>query len=240
MGRMFQPAEFPDTANNASIVVISDRYWRSHFAADPSIVGKTIRVNQHELTIVGVAAPEFHGSLPAVAFDLWVPYMEQPVLNGVREWMLRDRQNRNMLGIARLKPGVTIDQARQEVKALAERMAVANADVSEGMSATLLPLWKSPHGPQGLLVGPLRILMGVCVLLLLIVCANVANLLLARATVRESEFCARLALGASRFRLVRQVLTETPPAHPRRRGPRRCRNAVARPGAALSCCRPET
>ena len=81
-------------------------------AADPEIVGKTIRVNQHELTVVGVAAPRFHGSIAGMAFDLWVPYMQQPVLNGVEEWMLRDRQNRNMLGIARLKPGVTLEQAR--------------------------------------------------------------------------------------------------------------------------------
>ncbi|HWE83310.1 MAG TPA: ABC transporter permease [Terracidiphilus sp.] len=209
VGRMFQPAELPDTANNASIAVISDRFWRSHLGADPSIVGKTIRVNQHEMTVVGVAAPQFHGSLPAAAFDLWVPFMDEPMLFGVPQWMLRDRHTRNMLGIARLKPGVTIEQARQEVKALAERMAQANADVSEGMSATLLPLSESPHGPQGLLAGPLRIVMGVCVLLLLIVCANVANLLLARSTMREPEFAARLALGASRLRLARQVLTET-------------------------------
>ena len=209
VGRMFQAAEVPDAANSASVAVISDRYWRSHLNADPSIVGKTIRVNQQEITVVGVAAPEFHGALPAVNFDLWVPYMDMPMLYGTEDWMLRDRHNRNMLGIARLKPGVTLEQARQEVKALAGRMAVAHADVSEGMSATLLPLWKSPHGPQGLLAGPLRIIMGVCVLLLLIVCANVANLLLARATMREPEFAARLALGATRVRLGRQVLTET-------------------------------
>jgi predicted permease len=172
-------------------------------------VGKTIRINQHELTVVGVAAREFHGSIPVMSFDVWVPYMEQTVLNGVKEWMLRDRHDRNMLGIARLKPGVTFEQARLELKTLADRMAIANANVSEGMSATLMPLWKSPHGPQGLLVGPLRILMGVCVLVLLIVCANVANLLLARATVREKEFSARLALGAGRARIARQVLTES-------------------------------
>jgi predicted permease len=208
-GRLFLPAEFADAPGKFPIVVISDRYWRSHYNADPSIVGTTLRINQHELTIVGVAAPAFHGSIPVTAFDLWVPYMEQPVLNGVQEWMLRDRHDRNVLGIARLKPGATMDQARAELKALADRMAILNADVSEGMSATLLPLWKSPHGPQGLLIGPLRILMGVCVLVLLIVCANVANLLLARATVREKEFSARLALGAGRARLARQVLTES-------------------------------
>jgi predicted permease len=209
VGRLFQAAEVPDAAGKSPIAVVSNRYWRSHLGADPAVVGKTIRVNQHELTIVGVASSQFHGSIPAMAFDIWVPYMEQSALNGVPLWMLQDRHDRNMLGIARLKPGVGFEEARQEVKALAERMAVANADVSEGMSATLLPLWKSPHGPQGLLVGPLRILTGVCALLLLIVCANVANLMLARATMREPEFAARLALGASRRRLARQVLTET-------------------------------
>jgi predicted permease len=209
IGRTFLPSESGDVPGAYPVVVISDRYWRSHYGADASIVGKTIRINQHELTIVGVAAPEFHGSIPVTSFDVWTPCMEQTVLNGVKEWMLRDRHTRNMLGIARLKPGVTFDQARLELKTLADRMAIANADVSEGMSATLLPLWKSPHGPQGLLVGPLRILMGVCVLVLLIVCANVANLLLARATVREKEFSARMALGAGRARITRQVLTES-------------------------------
>jgi predicted permease len=209
VGRFFLPAEYADKPNAFPLAVISDRYWRSHFAADPAIAGKTIRINQHELTVIGVAPPAFHGSMPVIAFDLWVPYMQQPALNGVQQWMLRDRHDRNMLGIARLKSGVTFAQANAELDTLARRMAVANADVSEDMTATLLPLWKSPHGPQGLLVGPLRILMGVCVLVLLIVCANVANLLLARATVREKEFSTRLALGAGRTRLIRQLLAES-------------------------------
>jgi len=209
IGRVFLPAEYGDAPGSFPIAVISDRYWRTHYNADPSVIGRTIRVNQHELTIVGVASPAFHGSIGAVAFDIWVPYMQQPVLNGVQSWMLRNRQNRNMLCIARVKNGAGFDDARLELKTLAERMAKEHADVSEGMSATLMPLWKSPHGPQALLLGPLRILMGVCVLLLLIVCANVANLQLARATAREKEFSARMALGAGRVRIARQVLTES-------------------------------
>jgi predicted permease len=209
LGRLFLPSEYGDAPGAYPVAVISDRYWRSHYGADPAIAGKTIRINQHDLTIVGVTSPAFHGSIPVIAFDVWVPYMEQAVLNGVQGWMLRDRHDRNMLGIARLRQGVTFDQANAELKALADRMAVANADVSEGMSAILLPIAKSPHGPQGLLAGPLHILMCVCALLLLIVCANVANLLLARATVREKEFSARMALGARRERIARQVLTES-------------------------------
>ena len=209
LGRVFLPQEYGDKPGAFPVAVISDRFWRSHYGSDAKIVGSTIRVNQHELTVVGVAAPGFHGSMAGMGFDVWVPYMMQPQLNGVEEWMLRDRGDRNMLGFARLKPGVTLEQAREELTALYSRMAVADADMDQGMSATLLPLWKSHFGPQGLLLGPLRMLMGVCVLVLLIVCANVANLLMARSASRQKEFSTRLALGAGRARLARQVLTES-------------------------------
>jgi predicted permease len=208
VGRVFLPEEYGDIPGAFPLVVISDRFWRSHFNANPFIVGKTIRVNQHQLTVVGIADPAFHGSFAGEAFDLWIPYMMQPELNGVDEWMLRDRGDRNMLGIARLKPGVTLDQARAELASLATRMAIADADTNQGLSATMMPLAKSHFGPQSLLLAPLRILMGVCAVLLLIVCANVANLLLARATVRQKEFSTRLALGAGRARLARQVVAE--------------------------------
>jgi hypothetical protein len=161
LGRTFLPAEYGDKPGAFPVAVISDKFWRSHFGADPQIVGKTIKINQHALTIVGVAAEAFHGSVPGAAFDVWVPYMMQPVLNGVGEWMLRDRKNRNMLAIARLKPGVTLEQARQELAALAGRMAVLDADTNEGLSATFLPIAKSHFGPQSLLLAPLRLLMGV-------------------------------------------------------------------------------
>jgi predicted permease len=209
LGRVFLPAEYGDKPGGYPIAVVSDRYWRSHLQADPVVVGKTIRVNQHELTVVGVAAPDFHGSLAGEALDLWVPYMMQPQLNGVGEWMLRDRKDRNMLAIARLQPGVTLAQAQQELHALAARMAVADADTNEGLNAVLLPMSRSHFGPQSVLMAPLKLLMGVCVLLLLIVCANVANLLLARTAARQKEFSTRLALGASRARLARQVLTDS-------------------------------
>jgi predicted permease len=208
LGRFFLPSEYGDKPGAFPVAVLSDRFWRSHYHADPGVIGSTIRINQHELMVVGVAGPEFRGSTPVMAYDIWVPYMQQPVLNSVNSWQLRDRHNHNMVGIARLRDGVTIEQARAELDALARRMAVANADVSAGMTATLIPLWKSPHGPQRLLLAPLTILMVVSLLVLFIVCANVANLLLARATSREKELTARLALGAGRVRIVQQLLTE--------------------------------
>lgn len=209
VGRTFSPDEYGYEPNGFPVAVISSRLWQSYFSADPFIVGKPIRVNQHELTIIGVAPPEFHGTISGLAFDVWVPYMMHPELQGVGEWMMRDRQTRQLICIARLRPGVTLGQARSEISALARRMSQANVPEDVGVSATVLPIWQSHSGAQSLLLKPLEILMAVCVVVLLIVCANVANLLLARFTARQKEFSVRLALGAGRFRLTRQALTES-------------------------------
>jgi len=209
LGRAFLPEEYGDKPGAFPIVVISYGLWRRRFNSDPQAVGKTIRVNRQELTIVGVAPPDFRGTIGGLAFDLWVPFMMHPQLQGVGEWMLRDRQTRQLIVMARLKPGVRLDQARAEIAGLARSMAEADADTNKGVSAMVLPIWKSHFGAQSLLLKPLEILMAVCVVVLLIVCANVANLLLARFTARQKEFNVRLALGAGRFRLARQVLTES-------------------------------
>jgi predicted permease len=208
LGRVFTPDEYGYKPNGFPVAVISSRLWHSYFNADPSILGKTIRVNQHELTIVGVAPPDFRGTVSGLAFDIWIPFMMHPELQGVGEWMLQDRQTRQLFCIARLKPGVTIEQARAEVAALAGHMAKVNVPDDVDVSASLLPLWQSHSGAQKLLLQPLEILMAVCGVVLLIVCANVANLLLARFTARQREFGVRLALGAGRFRVARQALTE--------------------------------
>jgi putative ABC transport system permease protein len=207
MGRAFGRAEQVDTPGGLPLAVISYRLWREHFNSDPQILGKTIRVNQHQLTVIGVAPPAFRGAVAGLAFDLWIPYMMHPELQGVGDWMLRDRGTRQIYGLARLKPGVTLAQARAEVAALASRMSQAN-DLDRGITATLAPLWKSHYGAQSLLLTPLEILMAVCGVVLLIVCANVTNLLLARFSARQREFSVRLAMGASRRRLAQQILTE--------------------------------
>jgi len=130
-------------------------------------------------------------------------------LSSTGDWMLQDRKTRMFRVLARLAPGVGMEQARAELQSLAKRMAELDADTNQGMNATLLPLWKSHYGIQDSLLAPLSILMGTCGVVLLIVCANVANLLLARAVARQKELSVRLALGAPRWRLIRQLLTES-------------------------------
>jgi predicted permease len=140
---------------------------------------------------------------------MWMPITMWGQLTHTGTWMLRDRNTRNFMMYARLAPGVTIEQARGEVQALANRMAAADADSNQGIGATVLPVWQSHFGTQSVLLTPIAILMGASGVVLLIVCANLANMLLARATGRLKEFSVRLAMGARPMRLIQQLLTET-------------------------------
>jgi len=209
LGRTFLPEESGDKPAAYPVAVISHRMWQRRFGGDPGVLGKTIRLNRRELTIIGVAPPEFRGTRAGLAYDVWAP-ITMAVAMGTGSGALNYRGTRDITStFVRLKPGVTLEQARAEVGALARRLGAAYPVTNRGIGATLTPVWRSHSGAQALLLGPLRILMAVCVLLLLIVCANVANLLLARAVSRQKEFSIRLALGAGRLRLARQLLTET-------------------------------
>jgi len=208
LGRVFLPEEYGDKPGAYPVVVISERLWRNRFRADPGIVGKTVRVNRYELTVVGVVPAEFRGTEAALIYDMWAPLMMTPQLTGADERIFSNG-SRYYWTTARLKPGVAIEQAREELVAQARRFAELNPKTDEGLSATLLPLWEAHTGAQNLLLRPLQILMAVCLVVLLIVCANVANLLLARSMARQKEFSIRLALGAGHGRIVRQLLTET-------------------------------
>jgi len=209
VGRAFQPTEFLDARASAPLAVISYRLWKQRFHGDRAAIGRTLRVNKHELTVIGVAPPDFRGSVPGLFLDIWVPMVMAPDLNGQGDWLLTDRSSRQMWVTARLKPGVDFGQANAEAEAIARRIASIAPEDDRGFSARLMPVWKSHHGLQWFLLTPLRILMAVCGVLLLIVAANVANLQLARATSRQKEFSVRLALGAGSGRLIRQMVTES-------------------------------
>jgi len=209
-GRAFTLEESGDSLGASPVAVISTHLWRDYFHSDPAIVGKTVRVNRHSLAIVGVAPPSFHGSWPVMQYDLWVPATMGAALGSVPERAFHERDYRGEFeSICRLRPGVSVSSARSEVAALAASLAAVNPKTNFGVGATVLPTWEAHNGVNELMRAPLRILMAVSFLVLLVVCANVANLLLARSVARQREFGIRCAVGAGRSRLALQVLTET-------------------------------
>ena len=208
-GRFFSSEEQNDAQKAHAVVVISHDYWKTHYGSDTSTIGRTLRINQTPLTIIGVAPEGFHGTHAGLDYNFWIPLTMYGQMTHTGTWMLRDRNTRNFMLLARLAPAVNIQQARAEAQALAKRMAEADADSNLGIGATMLPVWQSHFGTQSMLLTPMVILMGIGGVVLLIVCANLGNLLLARATGRAHEFSIRLALGAKPGRLIAQILTET-------------------------------
>jgi predicted permease len=207
-GRFFSAEEQDEKPNAHPVAVLSAGLWKSRFNGDPKISGQTIKLNRQDFTIVGVAPAEFQGTIVGLSFDIYVPLRMYTQLTGGGNW-LDDRGSRPLPILARLKPGVRVEQARAEMQTIAAQNASAFADTNQGLSATVLPLAQGRYGVQSRLATLLHILMAAGGVILLIVCANVANLLLARATSRQRELSVRLALGASRGRLVRQLLTES-------------------------------
>ncbi len=210
LGRGFLPDE-DRVPGEKPVAVLSYAFFQRRLGGDPAIVGKTITLNGSAFTVVGVAPAGFKGANAIGTPALWVPMMAHPQV--ARGFFAENFDSRRALlfqAVGRLKPAVTIDQANANLKTIADQLAREYPNDNGGRSLALRPLAQSTINPgfrQNLVrVGGL--LMTIVGLVLLIACANVANLLLARASVRQREVAVRLSLGASRARLIRQLLTE--------------------------------
>jgi len=207
LGRFFSPEEQKEIPDANAVAVISSRLWESWFHADPFLIGKTIKFNGYPFSIVGIASPEFKGSIVGAGFDVWLPVMMLKELSD-GNW-LNTRPARPLHVMGRLGPNVDLPAANREIKGIARQLEQEDPKANRGISAELLPISKAPYGAQSILRTLLGVLMGIAVAVLLIVCSNMANLLLIRAVTREKEISTRLALGASRRRIVSQLLSES-------------------------------
>ncbi len=218
LGRVFTPEE-DRTRGGAPLAVLGYDHWKTRFAGDPSVIGREILVNDHKLTIVGVAEPGFQGTERLFPTQIYVPIMMAHEIDGSG---LDDRRRRWVQVFARRKPGVSLAQTSASLQPIFHRILAWEVQQKEftpasayareqflKMTLDVRPGGQGQNVAERFLAAPLWAVMGMVGLVLLIACANVANLMIARSTTRQREVAVRLALGAGRWRIIRQLLAES-------------------------------
>lgn len=207
-GRGFLPAE-DLKPGGAPVAVISYRLWQTRFGEDASPIGRTFEINRHPYTIVGVTPAEFDGANTGLRSDLWIPLTMQQQMFGSSD-RLSSRSEGWLELVGRLKGGQTLPRTQEEMTLLMQRLVQQFPKAHQGDNKlSVSPMWRSPYGANSRLATFLPPLMIIAGLVLLLACANVANLLLVRSIGRRREIAIRLSLGASRWRLIRQLLAES-------------------------------
>ena len=208
LGRLFLPTE-GEAGGKDPYIVLGYDFWQKKFGGDPGIVGKQALIDGQEATIIGVTPKGFQGTQFVLNLDGYIPLNMQPTPTVPTFWT--DRSSRGLAVLARLKPGVTLQQAQSSLNVVMARLAEQNAATDKGVTIRVVPerLARPQPFPNNIVPFIAGIFLVLAGLVLLLACMNVANILLVRATMRQREMAIRAAMGANRWRLIRQMLTES-------------------------------